>query len=181
MTTLQGQLLIATTQLLDPNFMRCVVLIVQHGEEGSLGLVLNRPLALSVKEACEQVLDTEDCAVAGSMHQGGPCEGPLMVVHNHDTAGQTEVVPGLYFTTEREQIEWLLKNSHVATKFFVGYAGWGAGQLETELGSGSWLLAPATPVRVFEGGEEQWTRVIREVTMGRWIDPKDLPDDPSLN
>src|ERR1700720_344277 len=92
----QGQLLLASSRLADPNFARAVVLMVSHGEEGSLGLVLNRPLEMTVKEACEQVLETT-CEIDDALHQGGPCEGPLMVLHTQMPALQLEpeIVPGI--------------------------------------------------------------------------------------
>ncbi len=181
MKSLQGQLLIASPQLADPNFARTVVLMVQHGHEGALGLVLNRPLELTVRQACEQVMEEEVCAIEAFLHQGGPCEGPLMVVHGQELASEVEVAPGLFFTTERDKIEWLMKTVDITAKFFVGYAGWGAGQLEAEMETSSWLTIAATHQRVFEPVDEQWARLMREVTVGRWIDPKHIPDDPSVN
>ena len=75
---IQGQLLIASSRLMDPNFVRTVILLVRYGDDGALGLVLNRPLETSVKEACEKVLETP-CNADGNLFQGGPCEGPLTV------------------------------------------------------------------------------------------------------
>ena len=70
MASLQGQFLIASPKLLDPNFARSVVLMVQHGDEGALGLVVNRPLETSVEEVCEKVLETP-CSTEGVLYQGG--------------------------------------------------------------------------------------------------------------
>src|SRR5580698_10070881 len=77
MKSLKGQLLLASARLQDPNFLRSVVFLVQHGEEGALGLILNRPLETTVRQVCEQV-SAASCAIEGQMHQGGPCEGLLM-------------------------------------------------------------------------------------------------------
>jgi putative transcriptional regulator len=134
----KGQLLLSSSRLVDPNFARAIVFMISHSDEGSLGLVLNRPLEMTVKEACEQVLETT-CDVHGTLYQGGPCEGPLMVLHT-PTAGlsaEVEVVPGVCFTTDREKIESLLVDADVTAKYFVGYSGWGAGQLEAEIETGS--------------------------------------------
>lgn len=182
MHSLQGQFLIASTHLLDPNFSRAVVLIVQHGDEGALGLVLNRPLEATVREACEQVLD-ESCDVQGVLYQGGPCEGPLMVVHTDADYGEVEILPGLHFTTERQKIEWLLRHdgSESESKFFVGYSGWGAGQLEGEMETGSWLVLPAEAKAVFRYDDKQWTKLFTTATLGKWIKPEHMPDDPSMN
>jgi len=156
MESLQGQLLIASPRLVDPNFARSVVVMVQHSDDGALGLIVNRPLQTSIKEVCEKALDIP-CEIEAQLHQGGPCEGPLMVVHTHETQSDIEVFPGVYFTTDREKIEWLLNHNDGAIKYFVGYAGWAAGQLETEMESGSWLTVPAEEEQIFQAGEELWS------------------------
>jgi putative transcriptional regulator len=182
MDSLQGQFLIASPRLVDPNFARSVVLMVQHGDEGALGLVVNRPLETRVEEVCEKVLETP-CATEGVIYQGGPCEGPLMVVHTHDSRSDIEVKPGVHFSTERESIEWLLRYNEAPIKYFVNYAGWAAGQLETEMESGSWLTVPADDEQIFHtaGGDELWSKLLAAAKLGKWIDPARIPDDPSLN
>jgi len=180
MAKFQGQLLLASARLMDPNFVRTVVLMVQHDAKGSLGLVVNRPLEITIQQACEQALDTQ-CSVEGMLHQGGPCEGPLMVLHEYEDKADLTVTPGVYFTTEKDKIEWLLQNNDRSIKFFVGYAGWGPGQLEAEMETGSWVTAAASDHRVFDEDERQWMRLMTEVTLGQSIDPRMIPDDPSLN
>jgi len=184
MDSLQGQLLIASAKLVDPNFARSVIVMVQHGEEGALGLIVNRPLETTMKEVCEKALDLP-CEVDGQLHQGGPCEGPLMVVHTHENVSDLEVFPGVYFTTDKSKIEWLMQhNEDAAIKFFVGYAGWAPGQLEGEIESESWLIAPADARQVLDGspsGEEQWSKLMTQLTLGKYLDPTRIPDDPSLN
>jgi putative transcriptional regulator len=165
---------------LDPNFVRTVILLVRHGEEGSLGLVLNRPLEMTVQDACEKVLGTT-CSAKGVLHQGGPCEGPLMVIHNRMGASEQEIVPGVHFCTDREKIETLLDDEDVTAKYFVGYSGWGPGQLEAEIELGSWISAPADEIRVFDESDELWSRLMTELTFGRYIKPDQIPDDPSMN
>src|SRR5438876_10549654 len=90
--SLQGQLLLATVKLVDPNFARAVVLMVQHDENGAMGLILNRPLETTIQEVCSQQLDLT-CAVDGPLHLGGPCEGPLMILHTRQLDAQVEVIP----------------------------------------------------------------------------------------
>jgi putative transcriptional regulator len=181
MKSLQGKLLIASSRLMDPNFAQTVILMVQHDENGALGLVLNRPLKTTVKEACEEAMEMP-CDVEARLYQGGPCEGPLMVLHGEDeTGGQIEVCDGVHFTTQREQIELLITQGEVQAKFFVGYSGWGAGQLEGEMESGSWLIVAASVDMVFSDDERRWQKLIKQITLGQWIDPKRIPDDPSVN
>ena len=182
MDSLQGQLLLASARLKDPNFVRTVILMVQHGDEGALGLIVNRPLQITIRKACEEVLEDAACVVEGMLHQGGPCEGPLMVVHTQETQSDIEILPGVYFTTDRNKIEWLLQHNDGQIKFFVGYAGWGKGQLEGEIETGSWLMADPNERDVFEGNDaDHWSKLVAAVTLGKWISPDRMPEDPSMN
>jgi putative transcriptional regulator len=182
MDSLRGQLLIASTRLGDPNFARTVILIVQHDENGAVGLVLNRPLEISVKEACREVLEGQ-CAVDAPLYHGGPCPGPLMAINRHPSGTDREVATGVYFTSEIYQIEPLLRDQGTSARFFIGYAGWSAGQLEAELKEETWLTAAVQSRHLFESGDPTrlWSRAMTEATIGKWIDPERLPDDPSLN
>src|ERR1700761_360810 len=83
---LKGKVLVASAELLDPNFARSIVLIVQHDENGAMGLVLNRPLETTVAEAWTQV-SAVPYPNNDTLFQGGPCEGPLMVVHREAERG----------------------------------------------------------------------------------------------
>lgn len=177
---LTGKLLIASARLVDPNFAQSVVLIVQHEENGALGLILNRPLETTIQQACEQALEMT-CTIDDVLHQGGPCEGPLMVLHDQPAEGQVEVLPGVYFTTDKSEIESLLTRPDADTRFFVGYAGWAPGQLEAEMETGSWLTADPTRDHVFSDAEKLWQNLMAKLTVGRWIDPNRMPDDPSVN
>lgn len=180
MKSFQGKILIAAPTLEDPNFARSVVLLVSHNHEGALGVILNRPLETTVKEAVADEID-EPFNVEGSLHQGGPCEGPLMVLHTQEEAGEMEVTEGMFFSVERDKVEWLLKNEDGQTKYFVGYSGWGAGQLESEMESGSWLLTDGDESLAFADSDELWSTLLTAATMSRWIKPDQMPDDPSVN
>src|SRR5688572_22739803 len=96
--SLQGQVLVASPDLLDPNFLRAVVLIVQHNEQGALGLILNRRTHAKLKQVWEQV-SPQPCESEEYVHAGGPVEGPLMALHTNAELGESEVVPGLYIGT----------------------------------------------------------------------------------
>jgi putative transcriptional regulator len=183
MKSLQGHLLVASPTLVDPNFFHTVVLIVQHNDDGALGLVLNRPLQTSVKDMWQEVGDGA-CEVEGQLHQGGPCEGPLMVVHGEDMYAEIEVTKGLYFCTSRDRVEKLIADNSCPMKFFVAYAGWTAGQLEAELDESSWMTAPASAKVVFEGDEHLWSDLVRAISRAAvtgLVDPKRIPEDPSVN
>jgi putative transcriptional regulator len=66
-------------------------------------------------------------------------------------------------------------------RYFVGYAGWEQGQLEAELETGSWLVVSATAQHVFGHSDKLWSDLTNQLTLGRWIDPKNIPPDPSVN
>jgi putative transcriptional regulator len=184
--SLQGHLIVAAPKLRDPNFFKAVVLLVQHNEEGALGLILNRPLGATIEAAWEQVTDTP-CLVSGVLHQGGPCEGPLMVVHTEPELSQIEVTTGVHFSTEKDAIEQLVARDDAGRtrmRFFVGYSGWGPGQLEAEIEHASWLSAPAAPDQVFGPTEDLWDAVMKLIARSAatpYMDPKIIPDDPSMN
>ncbi len=183
MESLQGHLLIAAPSLQDPNFFRTVVLLVQHNDQGALGVILNRPLEATIEEAWSQVSELP-CNAEGSLYQGGPCPGPLMVLHSDASLSQVEVCPGVFFNTDKESIEQLVTQSNGPLKFFVNYAGWGAGQLEGEIEAGGWVTTPAGPTQVFTNDDHLWHAVLKLADRRSrlaGIDPNLIPDDPSVN
>lgn len=178
-----GKLLIASGKLQDPNFARAVVLIIQDDPSGTMGLVLNRPMEMTVQDACEDVLESS-CAVEAPLHQGGPCERLLTVLHTRGGYGEIEVCDGVYFTAEKVKIlELMTMDGDEAgrTKYFAGYAGWTKDQLDNEIKAGAWLLANADTKHIFDGDDNLWSRMFTELTLGKWVDPKRIPDDPSVN
>ena len=185
MKSLQGHLLVASLKLQDPNFGRSVVLIVQHNDDGALGLILNRPLETTIDMVWEQISELP-CFSSDPLRQGGPCEGALMVLHGDVSLSQLEVVPGVYFTTEKEDVEQLVAGDQDErpVTFFVGYAGWSSGQLENEIESGAWLVAEATAEQVFEKTADLWDTLRRRITLKSsypWLKQELIPDDPSAN
>jgi putative transcriptional regulator len=184
MRSLQGQLLVASPDLLDPNFRQTVVLIVRHTEdEGALGLVLNRPTRTSIKELWERLGESE-CTSDAQLSLGGPCEGPLMALHAERGPEDMEVTAGVYFVSDSERLTQLLNQPQDVARFFFGYAGWGPGQLEMELEEGSWSTGPAGPKHVFATDQELWQRTIAEAA--GWevlsaLNIRDVPPNPSVN
>lgn len=179
----KGHLLVAAPKLRDPNFFRAVILLVQHDERGSLGLVLNRPMDMTVRKAWRQLSQTP-CQIEGHLHKGGPCEGVLMALHTDIEASDVEVMDGIHFSTTKDAIEHLVGHGGGSVQLYVGYAGWSPGQLESELSEGAWLTLPATTGKVFDSNEHKWDILMRAIgreSLLQWMDPKLVPDDPSLN
>ena len=157
-----------------------MVLIVRDDENGTFGLVLNRPLETTVKEATSDAMDGE-CGIDEPLHLGGPCEGMLTVLHSEKDLGDAEVLPGVYFTAGRDMIERIMADDPKPAKYFAGYSGWSAGQLDGEMESGAWILTPAEKTLIFESPEAMWNRIITQVTIGKLVDVDRMPEDPSVN
>ena len=183
MNSLKGQLLIASTRLLDPNFVQAVILMIQHNKDGAMGLVLNRQTEVAVRDAWAQVSESP-CVRKDNLYIGGPCEGVLMALHTFASASQVEVFPGLHFATETQHMEWLLQQADTPMRFCVGYAGWSPGQLETEMEGGSWIVTAGTVERIFMPDDAQWPGIKRELAMAAVLpnyNPSIISPDPSRN
>lgn len=183
MTSLQAHLLIGNAELAEP-FGRSVVLLVRHDAEGALGLILNRPTTATLQQAWERVSDVP-CHRDQRLFLGGPCEGPLVALHTHEFLMGLEVFSGLYFSGDKDKLERLAaQTDETPAKFFAGYSGWGAGQLESEIARGSWSAMPATLEHVFGNEDELWNRASRHVADVAWrraLQIKVAPPDLSLN
>ncbi len=179
-----GMLLLATPALLDPNFAETVVLILDVNDDGSLGVVLNRPTALPVAEVLgdwgEMVAEPE------VLFQGGPVEtdGALAVAlrrgADDGVLGFREVVDQLALLDLDTPVE-LVSSELDGLRIFAGYSGWGVGQLEREIAEGSWYVVPGVAPDVFRSDTTTlWRDVLRR-------QPGDLamhstrPADPELN
>jgi putative transcriptional regulator len=178
MATLRGKLLVAAPKLVDPNFYRAVLLMVQHADEGAMGLVLNRPTQTALRQAWAEA-EGGDCSADVLLYQGGPCEGPLMLLHTHEPAGQIELGDGLYFSAEEDHVRWLVEGDGGPIKAFVGYAGWSPGQLEEEIAQGAWLVVESD-LQTLVSADPDWEDLIRRLIPGM-IEVKIMPQDPRLN
>ena len=148
MQSLSGQLLIASPTLADPNFARAVVLVAVHGDDGALGLILNRELGMTLDDIWGQVSNAP-CVRSEKVHHGGPVTGTLMALHENRSLANLVVADDIYVATELNIMESLAGSEEGRVLFYLGHSGWGPGQLENELGEGSWLLLPATSAHVF--------------------------------
>lgn len=184
--SLTGSLVVASPNMDDPNFEHSVILMIEHSDQGAMGLVLNRPMATTVDEVWDQ-LSVLPCPLDQQpLLQGGPCEGPLMLLHDRKDQAQIEVCRGVCFTTDEPMVRELLTDNPQAMRFFVGYAGWGPGQLENELNLGGWLVTQAHADVVFDPDADDglWMRVITGIDRSLAMlamNPKLMPHDPSMN
>lgn len=148
-----GKLLIATPELADPNFFRTVSLIFHHTEEGAAGVILNRPSNTAISTVWE---DLHDGQFQQLVHVGGPVEGPLMALHTSLAFAESSILPGVYLSMSRVNLDELVRQSKHQVKFFSAYSGWGAGQLEAEIRAGGWLTFDCDVDDIFETPEEIW-------------------------
>lgn len=183
MDSLTGHLLVASPHLLDPNFLRAVILLIQHTEEGAFGVVLNHPAENTVNEIWEEVSEGV-CQSRQHVNLGGPVSGPLIALHTDESLAEMEVLPGLYFAAQRDHLEKLVAEEDHAFRLFVGHSGWGGGQLENELKEGSWLTTPASVDYVFYDEADLWKKVTHKIGESILISAlkiKNIPPDPSAN
>jgi putative transcriptional regulator len=180
-TTLRGQLLLASPSLLDPNFRRTVVLIGEHNDEGAMGLVLNRPSEVTVADAAPQLSETVDDAEP--IFVGGPVAPTTIVLlaeFEDPAAAGLQIAYGIGFPSPDADLDDIAATTRRG-RVYAGYAGWGPGQLEGELERGDWITEPAGPQDIFsESAEELWSAVLSRKG-GSFALVARMPLDPSLN
>lgn len=181
---LSGKLLLSAPSLRDPNFLRTVIYLCRHDEEGAFGLVLNRPTGMLVADALPVLMGTPLGSL--SLLQGGPVQTEsVFILHDSPVAGGESATPGLHHGGDSDLLERLVALSDEEpaprTRLYAGYSGWSGGQLEGELERHSWIVAPATPDLVLEArGQEAWAAVLRGLG-GRYALMADAPLDADWN
>lgn len=175
-----GSFLIASPTLRDPNFSRTVVLLCDHDAEGSMGLVVNRPSPTSLAEIVEGL----EAVRPRRLYVGGPVQ-PQIVLVLHDAlhvAGARSICDGVVLGgDEQTLLEMLQDPQHESIRVFSGYAGWGAGQLDSEFAEGSWIPCAASASFVFDvPSEDLWNDVMRSLGP-QYAHLATLPLDPRVN
>jgi putative transcriptional regulator len=184
MDSLRGQLLIAGPTLEDPNFVRTVVLVGEHNDEGALGVVLNRPSDTTVGEA---VPDLEDLTGDDDpVYVGGPVQPSAVLVlaeYLTPTEAPQLVTRDVGFLALEEDDHDVHPDGDLLrrARVFAGYAGWGPGQLESELERDDWIIVESVTDDVFdEDAPTLWRRVL-ERQGGHLRLVARMPLDPSTN
>lgn len=176
-----GILLIAEPFLKDPNFMRTVILLCEHDENGSVGFVLNKHLKHTLDELLPEMEGTQI-----PVFVGGPVEGDrLHFIHTcPDQLGGIEITDKIFWGGNFEVAKTLLLNQAIDSskiRFFIGYSGWGGNQLSDEMKGKSWITTKANRRLVFLGKTEDiWKESLKQ--MGNDYSMMiNFPTDPQLN
>jgi putative transcriptional regulator len=177
-----GRLLIAEPFMQDPFFKRSVVLLTEHSDNGSFGLILNKPIPMYLNEAIENapVFDSR-------LALGGPVQKEtLHYLHRLGDIipNSTEIMDGVYWGGDFETIKKLMSSGEIVPgdiRLFVGYSGWAEGQLLSEMESKSWIIGRANRDILFtKNPENMWTEILSN--MGQPYNYMvNLPEDPRLN
>lgn len=177
-----GKLLLASANMLESNFKRTVLLMCEHNDEGSLGFILNRPLEFKVRETIAGFDEVDDI-----LHKGGPVQiNSVHFLHSRGDLIQDaqEIVPGIYWGGNKDEVSYLLTIGVMRPteiRFYLGYAGWRAGQLESEFEEGAWYTAEATPEIIFSDAyERMWSRIVRSKG-GEYQLIANSPELPGMN
>jgi putative transcriptional regulator len=166
--SLKSQLLIAMPSLEDPNFARTVTYLCEHAGDGAMGIVLNRPTELSLVDMLEHMeIDGDFSTIEGQfVFAGGPVETERgIVLHSGDRGWDATLAVGngISMTTSRDILEAMVRGEGPEQSLVaLGYAGWGAGQLEREMQQNAWLSGPSDPSIVFElPPDQRWDAAAR--------------------
>ena len=170
-----GMFLVAKRSLGGSHFGQSVVYLVDHGEGGTLGLIVNRPSDVNLSEVIPDFEDKE--APAHALYYGGPVGLPviLMLVRSKSATGSMKhVVDDVYISSDRQILDEMLaaKKPDSELRFYIGYSGWAAGQLDFELVRGDWHVVAADTDSIFSDETGSlWHRLIER------LEPKGIQVD----
>jgi putative transcriptional regulator len=179
--SLKGKLVIAAPALIDPNFVRTVVLVVDHDEDGAMGIVLNRVADADLAEAVPDLADVP--GVDELLFVGGPVQESdvLLLGDFPDVAKAAPLVAGSIGMVGADTDLDDLADTVSRARAFAGYAGWGPGQLEAEVDEESWIITDPTPDDLLTDEPDELWSVTLDRKGGWHRVVARMPADPSLN
>lgn len=177
-----GCFLLSEPYMQDDNFRSSVVFLCEHSESATFGLVLNRPLDLTINQAVQDFPELN-----APLFLGGPVQNDtLHFLHSRPDLIEDgiEVIDGVFWGGNFEQLKMLIDTNQIAeddVKFFLGYSGWEAGQLDRECGEKAWIVVQAEKEYIFSvESSNMWRSVLKN--MGEKFKLfSNLPDDPTMN
>lgn len=176
-----GNILIAEPFLQGKYFSRAVIFMVEHDQNGSIGFVMNKPMIYSTSD-----LVTELAGIDFPVYIGGPVEtNQLYYIHTHPEIDDAlHIAHGIYWGGDFAALTQLLQEHKILPdeiRFFAGYSGWSAGQLESELEENTWMIGDITNKQFFElQDKEMWEKSMSELG-GRYRIWSNFPKDPIMN
>lgn len=178
----KGQLLIAEPFMADINFKRAVVYLCDHDDQSSFGFVLNRPLDIRMDELVSDFPPFE-----GEVFLGGPVQtDTIHFLHNLGDLleNSQKISDGIYWGGDFEKLKFLIKSQLAGPenlRFFIGYAGWGEGQLAAEIEQGSWVISHIDPNYIFNAQADQLWQKILEHKGDTFSVIAQMPDNANWN
>ncbi len=176
MTSFANHLLIAMPAMQDPAFARTVIYICEHSDEGAMGVVINAPIDMNLKEMVEQAApgsDVSDAKGSQIIVKGGPVSpdrGFILHYPHGEWEGSMRLNDDFTVTTSKDIVACIgNENGPQKQVIALGYAGWSAGQLDEELTENAWLIVPATHELVFDTPlHDRWNQSIKALGIEPW-------------
>jgi len=168
MSHLAPCILVASPLLLDPNFLHTVILLVEHDDSGAMGLILNRPLPVTLAQICAESRLPFNGDEKATAWRGGPVDhqrGIVLVRGGLPSAEDTVLDFTDFISYRKDLLESLLVEPAARFRLFLGYAGWGEGQLDQELEQGGWARVPLKPEWLMcNEPTELWNQAIHTIS-----------------
>lgn len=166
--SLAGYLMVAAPGVQDPVFARSVCIIVENSAERTIGIMLNRPLAIDTTSLLEQLLEgaAKPQNAVSHINFGGPQNGPVLAIHDNELLAEGGNSQGVYLSAQTETLRKIAQVTPDHCRLFIGHAVWQVSQLETEIVNGDWHVLPAIPELVFSDENSMWTKGIQTVGNG---------------
>jgi putative transcriptional regulator len=168
----KGKFLVASRRLIDPSFQETVVLLIEYGMQGAMGLVINRPSQVKLATVFPDINELKQRK--DTVYLGGPVavNRVLMLIGSPKTPqGSIPVIPDVYLSSSLEELERLIKNTGNNERFriFAGYSGWAPSQLDIERTRGDWHVLKADAEMIFaQNPSEIWPELIHRATL-KWV------------
>ncbi len=177
----KGRILIAEPFLPGDYFNRSIILLVDHNKSGTVGFILNKPVDFAVEG-----FHKEFPGLQTTLGLGGPVSTEsLYYIHTlgEQLQGSLHIAGDLYWGGNFKQLQELVNQKQVDStqvRFFLGYSGWGSGQLQEELEENSWLVSDISPSKVMKSDARLWHEMVKQMG-GKYSIWQNFPENPSMN
>ncbi len=177
-----GRILISEPFLNDPNFKRTIILLAEHGEDGSVGFILNKPTGYNIHEVIEDFPRFD-----APIYYGGPVQlNTLQFIYKGEEIidGSVEIIPGVYWGGSFDLLKAVISSGSVSAddfRFFLGYSGWSEGQIDEEIELNSWIIAETNAEDIFSKDADNLWRDILKSMGKKFAILASFPENPSVN